>query len=159
VTEENSIEGGCACGEVRYRMTSKPLIVHCCHCTWCQRESGSAFALNAMIEAQRVELIQGEPETTMIPSNSGEGQKFSRCPSCRITLWSNYAGAGDAIRCIRVGSLDQPDQMPPDVHIFTSTKQDWVTLSDEVPVFEEYYRAKEVWPQESQQRYKTLKSS
>ena len=117
----DTFDGHCTCGAVRYRMTSRPLFVHCCHCRWCQRETGSAFAINAMIEADRVQLLQGEVEVVNTPSNSGKGQRISRCPQCRIALWSNYAGAGDAVRFIRVGTLDEPDRLPPDIHIFTST--------------------------------------
>ena len=93
-------DGGCTCRHVRYRMTSKPLFVHCCHCRWCQRESGSAFALNAMIEAERVQLRAGEVEVVDTPSNSDKGQKIARCPHCRVALWSHYAGAGDALRFV-----------------------------------------------------------
>jgi len=149
-----SLEGGCACGSVRYRLTSKPLFVHCCHCTWCQRESGSAFAVNAMIEADRVHVTKGEPEIVKTPSPSGKGQKFARCPECRIALWSNYAGAGDAIRFIRVGTLDDPSQLPPDIHIFTDTKQPWFKLPEGVPAVEEYYSKSRYWPAESLERAK-----
>lgn len=147
-------EGGCACRAVRYRMTSRPMIVHCCHCTWCQRESGAAFALNAMIESDRVQLMQGQLEWVDTPSNSGKGQKVARCPVCRIALWSHYAGAGTKLAFVRVGTLDQPGAMPPDVHIFTSTKQPWVVLPPGTPAFAEYYRAADVWPAESLARRK-----
>ena len=150
--DETSLEGGCDCGGVRYRMTSMPIFVHCCHCRWCQRESGSAFALNAMIEADRVVLLHGKPELVDTPSNSGKGQKFHRCPTCRIALWSNYAGAGDAINFVRVGTLDEPDRLPPDIHIFTASKQPWVILPSDVPVMEAYYDRKEHWPAESLER-------
>jgi hypothetical protein len=146
------MEGGCACRAVRYRMTTKPMFVHCCHCTWCQRESGSAFAVNALIEADRVELLQGEVEVIDTPSNSGKGQKFTRCTKCRIAVWSNYAGAGDALRFIRVGTLDHPELVPPDIHIFTSTKQPWFRLPEGVPAVPEYYKSSEVWPRESLER-------
>ena len=106
---EGALEGGCTCRAVRYRMTKRPLIVHCCHCRWCQRETGTAFALNALVESQFVELTAGEVEIINTPSNSGKGQKIARCPRCRIAVWSNYAGAGDALRFVRVGSLDEPD--------------------------------------------------
>ena len=149
-------EGGCACRFVRYRMTSKPLFVHCCHCTWCQRETGTAFALNAMIEANRVELLQGEVEVINTPSNSGKGQKISRCPKCRIALWSNYSGAGDAVRFVRVGTLDDAGGFPPDIHIFTSTKQPWVVLPEGTPAVPEYYKAAEHWPKESLERRSAL---
>ncbi len=147
--DEVSLEGGCDCGGVRYRMTSMPIFVHCCHCRWCQRESGSAFALNAMIEADRVVLLHGKPDLVDTPSNSGKGQKFHRCPRCRIALWSNYAGAGDAISFVRVGTLDEPDRLPPDIHIFTASKQPWVILPSDVPAMEAYYDRKEHWPAES----------
>src|SRR6516164_5842900 len=125
-TESKLLDGGCTCRFVHYRMTTKPLFVHCCHCRWCQRETGASFALNALIEADRVQLLRGEVEVINTPSNSGKGQKISRCPRCRIAVWSNYAGAGDAIRFIRVGTLDEPDRLPPDIHIFTASKQPWV---------------------------------
>jgi hypothetical protein len=142
-------DGGCTCRAVRYRMTTAPMIVHCCHCRWCQRETGAAFALNAMIESERVELLSGEPETVHTPSNSGKGQRVVRCPVCRIALWSHYAGAGDAVRFVRVGTLDEPDRLPPDVHIFTMSKQPWVTLPAGARVFDEFYDRKTAWPAES----------
>jgi len=154
--EKLSLQGGCTCGFVRYRMNSKPLIVHCCHCRWCQRESGSAFALNAMIEAGRVELLRGEPERTTIPTLSGKGQIVFRCPECRIALWSHYAGAGEAISFVRVGTLDDPDRLPPDIHIFTASKQPWVVLPPGIPAVEEYYQRSRYWSEDSLQRRRTL---
>jgi hypothetical protein len=148
---DSPMEGGCDCGEVRYRMT-RPLFVHCCHCRWCQRETGSAFAINAMIESERVSLVKGAPEIVDTPSNSGKGQRIARCPTCRIAVWSNYAGAGDALRFVRVGTLDDPDLLPPDIHIFTASKQPWVVLPPGVPAVEEYYDRKLYWPKESLER-------
>ena len=145
-------EGGCTCREVRYRITSAPMFVHCCHCRWCQRETGTAFALNALIEADRVELLCGEVEVVDTPSNSGKGQRISRCPRCRIALWSNYGGGGDAIRFVRVGTLDDPDRCPPDIHIFTMSKQPWVVLPAGALAVHEYYKSAEVWPQASLDR-------
>jgi hypothetical protein len=150
--------GGCSCRFVRYRLTGPPLIVHCCHCRWCQRETGTAFALNAMIEADRVELLEGEVDAVMTPSLSGRGQKISRCPKCRIAIWSNYSGAGDAVRFVRVGTLDEPDRLPPDLHIFTASKQPWVVLPADKPAFAEYYNASEHWPEASRARYAQLKA-
>jgi hypothetical protein len=143
------LEGGCACGHIRYRMKTRPLFVHCCHCRWCQRESGASFALNAMIEADRVVHLRSEPEITDTPSNSGKGQRVARCPKCRIAVWSNYAGAGPVIRFVRVGTLDSPDYLPPDIHIFTASKQPWVALAQGVPVVPEYYDRDSHWPSES----------
>ena len=145
-------EGGCDCRAVRYRMETAPLFVHCCHCRWCQRESGASFALNAMIEANRVVLLSGDPQVVDTPSASGRGQKIVRCPRCFVALWSNYAGAGAAIRFVRVGTLDDPDPLPPDIHIFTATKQPWVVLPAGVPAVEEYYDREKYWSKESLQR-------
>jgi hypothetical protein len=155
-TESSFFDGGCTCRFVRYRMTTKPLFVHCCHCRWCQRETGASFALNALIEADRVQLHQGEVEVINTPSNSGKGQKISRCPRCRIALWSNYAGAGDAVRFVRVGTLDEPDRFPPDIHIFTASKQSWIVLPPNVLAVAEYYKASELWPKESLERQAVL---
>jgi hypothetical protein len=145
-------EGFCTCRAVRYEMTSRPLFVHCCHCRWCQRETGASFALNAMIEAERVVLLQGSPEVVVTPSNSGKGQKIARCGACRIALWSTYAGAGDSIRFVRVGTLASPDLLRPDIHIFTSSKQPWVVLPPDIPAVPGYYDRRKYWPAESLER-------
>jgi hypothetical protein len=149
-------DGGCTCRAVRYRMMSEPLFVHCCHCRWCQRETGASFALNAMIEADRVVVLSGAPEVVDTPSNSGKGQKITRCPVCKIALWSNYGGAGDIIRFVRVGTLDDPDRLPPDIHIFTSSKQPWVVLPPGTPAVAEYYDRATYWPQASLERRHAL---
>jgi hypothetical protein len=152
-SNNQTYEGGCTCSHVRYRLTSKPMFVNACHCTWCQRETGGAFATNALIEADRVELTgAGAPEAIDTPSASGKGQKIWRCPQCRVAVWSNYAGAGEAIRFVRVGSLDAGHDIAPDAHIFTSTKRPWVVLPPDVPVAAEFYSAREVWPKESLDR-------
>ncbi len=141
--------GGCTCRQVRYRLLEKPMFIHCCHCRWCQRETGAAFAMNALIESDRVELTGGSVVVIDTPSNSGQGQRIARCPRCHIALWSNYGGGGDVVRFVRVGSLDEPDLWPPYVHIFTQSRQPWVVLPTGVPAFAEYYRAAELWPAES----------
>lgn len=146
-------DGGCACGTVRYRMNARPMFVHCCHCLSCQRETGSAFALNALIEADRVLLLSGTPETVATPSDSGKGQDIVRCPDCRIALWSHYAAARKAVSFLRVGTLDAPDRIPPDIHIYTRSKQPWVALPDNIPTFEAFYSRRKVWSQESLERY------
>ncbi len=158
-SKTESYEGGCTCRQVRYRLTSKPMFVHCCHCRWCQRETGTAFALNAMIEADRVETLTGEVEVVDTPSNSGKGQKISRCPRCRIAVWSNYSGAGDTVRFVRVGTLDEPDRLPPDIHIFTMSKQPWVVLPAGTPAVPEFYDRKKTWPAESLERSAALRRS
>lgn len=149
-------EGGCTCGHVRYKVNSDPLIVHCCHCRWCQRQTGASFALNALIEAERVELLQGDVEELMTASPSGEGQIIARCPKCKVAVWSNYLTMGESVRFIRVGTLDAPDQLPPDVHIYTSTKQPWVVLPPDDYAVEEYYVTNETWSEDSLKRRDAL---
>jgi hypothetical protein len=160
MTENDSLvlDGGCTCRSVRYRMTAPPMFVHCCHCTWCQRETGSAFVINALIEKDHVEVLSGEVDIIDTPSASGKGQKIHRCPKCRIAVWSNYSGAGDGILFLRVGTLDDPHRVPPDVHIFTSSKLPWVMLSADAPAFSDFYRFNDLWPQESINRYKAAQS-
>ncbi|MBK8321469.1 MAG: GFA family protein [Betaproteobacteria bacterium] len=151
-----TFEGGCDCGAVRYRLLAKPLFVHCCHCRWCQRESGSAFALNALIESERLERLAGEPEMVRTPSESGYGQLFARCPACRVALWSHYAGAGPAAAFVRVGTLDDPDRWPPDIHIFTRSKQPWVVIPEGANAVPEYYDREKCWPAESLERSRAI---
>ena len=139
-------------------MATRPLFVHCCHCRWCQRESGAAFALNAMIESDRVELLAQPPELVDTPSESGQGQQIARCPRCRVALWSHYAGAGPAVAFVRVGTLDEPDHLPPDIHIFTASKQPWVVIPPGHTAVPEYYDAKQHWPAESLERRKVLRA-
>lgn len=153
-------DGGCACGNVRFRMESQPLIVHCCHCSWCQRQNGSAFAVNALVEADRVHLLQGNVVDVEVPSPSGANQRIARCPDCQVAVWSYYlvmfGGIGELVRFIRVGTLDDPSRLPPDVHIFTVSKQTWVALPKDALVLEKYYVTEEVWPKESLERRAAL---
>lgn len=149
-------EGGCACQAVRYRLASAPLFVHCCHCRWCQRESGASFALNAMIEADRVLTLAGTPAFVDTPSESGLGQRIARCPRCQVALWSHYAGSGPAVAFVRVGTLDNPDLLPPDIHIFTRSRQPWVLLPPGTPAVEDYYEREAYWPAESLARREVL---
>jgi hypothetical protein len=150
------LQGGCTCRQVRFCMATPPLFVHCCHCRWCQRESGVVFALNAMIEADRLTLAGGEVEVIDTPSQSGRGQKISRCPNCRIALWSNYSGSGPLVNFVRVGTLDEPDHLPPDIHIFTSSKHPWVLIPAGVSAVPEFYEREEHWPPESLARAQAL---
>jgi hypothetical protein len=150
------LEGGCDCRFIRYRILQPPLFVHCCHCRWCQRESGASFALNALIEADYVVHLGAAPEIVDTPSNSGMGQRIARCPGCRLAIWSNYAGAGPVIRFVRVGTLDSPDHLLPDIHIFTSSKQPWVQLPAGVPAVPEYYDRESYWPADSLARHRLI---
>lgn len=142
------LTGGCSCGAVRYRLAGWPMFVHCCHCKDCQRQTGSAFVLNALYEAERVVVLSGAPEPVTMPTDSGLPHDIYRCPTCRIAVWSTYGGRPQ-IRFVRAGALDNAAALSPDVHIYIRSKLPWVTLPDGVPAFEAYYDAKKLWPADS----------
>ena len=150
-------EGGCACGSVRYRLASDPLFVHCCHCLNCQRQTGSAFVINLLIEADRVEMLAGTPQAVDVPREGGKKQKIWRCPTCQIAVFSQYTRR--QVRFVRGGTLDHPSGVTPDVHIFTRSKLSWITLPDSVPAFEVYYDTKALWPAASLERLNALRAS
>ena len=150
-------EGGCACGEVRYRLTSDPLFVHCCHCLNCQRQTGSAFVINVLIETDRVELLAGDPQPVSVPRSGGKKQKIWRCPTCQIALYSQYTRA--SVRFVRAGTLDDPASVAPDVHIFTRSKVPWVEIPEGVPAFNVYYDTNKLWPPASLERLNALMAS
>jgi hypothetical protein len=150
-------EGGCSCGAVRYRLTSEPLFVHCCHCLNCQRQTGSAFAINVLIEADRVELLAGEPEPVPVPRSGGKKQRIFRCPGCQVAVYSTYTRA--TIRFVRAGTLDDPSSIEPDVHIYTRSKVPWVELPGSAPAFTTYYDTEKLWPAASLERLAALRRS
>jgi hypothetical protein len=147
-------EGGCACGAVRYRLTSEPLLTHCCHCLNCQRQTGSAFVINLLIEADRVVLLAGAPEPVDAPREDGSKQRIFRCPGCQVAVFSEYGRPG--VRFVRAGTLDEPSSITPDVHIFTRSKLPWITLPDSVPAFDVYYDSKALWPAASLERLEAV---
>ncbi len=150
------LEGGCDCRAVRYRMESAPLVVHCCHCRWCQRETGASFALNAMIEASRLTRLGVAPQLVKTPTHSGKGQDIARCPKCWVALWSHYPGAGPVVAFVRVGTLDEPDALPPDIHIFTESKQPWVIIPAAMPAVPAFYERDKYWSQDSLERRRAI---
>jgi hypothetical protein len=150
------LEGGCSCGVVRYRVTGDPLFVHCCHCLNCQRQTGSAFVVNVLIETDRVEITKGEPQSVEAPRDDGSTQEIVRCPECQVALYSHYSYP--AVAFVRAGTLDEPASVSPDVHIFTRSKLPWVTLPDGVPSFDVYYDTEALWPAESFDRLRALQS-
>ncbi len=156
--------GSCFCGAVRYRLTSAPMFVHCCHCRDCQKQAGSAFAINAIIERDRIALLSGAPVPHEMRTDSGRPHDIYRCPACLSALWSDY-GRRKVMAFVRVATLDEPSALPPDVHIFTRSKIGWVDLSAPAPgattgrpagVFEVYYDMKTEWPAESLARREAL---
>jgi hypothetical protein len=152
---EATLNGRCACGAVRYRLVSEPMFVHCCHCQDCQRHTGSAFVLNALIETDRVERLSGETEGVAVPTESGRPHVIHRGPACMVALWSHYGGV-QRLSFVRVGTLDKPADLPPDVHIYTRSKLPWIALPADVPAFEAYSDSKKLWPAESLERRKAV---
>jgi hypothetical protein len=149
------LEGGCACGQLRYRLSTAPMFVHCCHCRDCQKQTGSAFVLNALIETDRVEKLSGGTQAVAVPTESGRPHLIHRCPACGVAIWSHYGGVSQ-LSFVRVGTLDDPSALPPDVHIYTRSKLPWVTLPADVPAFEAYYDSKKLWPPESLERRRAI---
>jgi hypothetical protein len=149
------LDGGCACGQVRYRLASPPMFVHCCHCRDCQRQTGSAFVINALIETDRITLLSERPEPVGVPTDSGRPHDIYRCSNCRIAVWSDY-GRRPSLRFVRVGTLDDPAALQPDVHIYTRSKLPWVKLPDGVPAFAEYYDMNALWPAASLERRRAI---
>jgi hypothetical protein len=151
----DNLEGGCACGALRYRLALAPMFVHCCHCRDCQRQTGSAFVINALIETDRVTLLSGELEAVPVPTDSGRPHVIYRCARCHTAVWSEYGGVS-ALRFVRVGTLDEPTALPPDVHIYTRSKLPWVALPQGVPAFEAYYNSRDLWPRASLERRRAI---
>ncbi|MFI4947176.1 MAG: GFA family protein [Alphaproteobacteria bacterium] len=145
-------EGGCACGAIRYRLTETPLIVNACHCRDCQRVTGGAFAVNIWIERRFVEADHGRLRSVMLTAGSGKPHEIFSCPECGTALYSKYhAAPGDTV-LLRSGTLDRPEEIAPDVHIFTRSKRPWVTLPERIPAFEAFYKIAELWPEASRER-------
>ena len=150
--------GTCYCGAVKFRLESAPMFVNCCHCTECRRQIGSAFAINAVIEADRIKLLEGAPVAVALRGEGGRPHDIYRCPTCQTPLWSDY-GRRPAIRMVRVATLDDPSALPPGAHIFTRSKLRWVVLPEGTPAFEEYYDMKELWPAASLERRRAILGS
>jgi hypothetical protein len=148
------LEGGCSCGAVRYRLGSEPMFVHCCHCLNCQRQTGSAFVVNLLIEADRVEVVEGEPRAVDVPRDDGSTQRIYRCPACQVAVFSEYTRP--QVWFVRAGTLDDPGRVSPDVHIYTRSKLGWVVLPDGVPAFDVYYDTKALWPRAAYERLRAV---
>jgi hypothetical protein len=147
-------EGGCACGAVRYRLASEPLFIHCCHCLNCQRQTGSAFVINLLIEADRVELLAGDPRPVDVLRDDGSRQRIYRCPTCQVAVYSDYGRP--EVLFVRGGTLDEPSGVTPDVHIYTRSRLPWITLPDGIPAFDGYYDSKALWPPASLERLQAV---
>ena len=135
--------GGCACGAVRYRLIREPMFVNCCHCRDCQRQTGGAFVVNAIIETDQIVRETGETVVFTMPTESGRPHDLVRCATCATTLWSDY-GRRRVVSFVRVMTLDDPTALSPDAHIFTRSKSPWVEVIG-APCFEVYYETATLW--------------
>jgi hypothetical protein len=149
-------EGGCACGAVRYRLTAEPLIVHCCHCLNCQRQTGSAFVINLLIEADRVQLLADSPLAVDAPRDDGSPQRIFRCPTCQVAVFSQYTLP--ELYFVRGGTLDDPASVTPDVHIYVRSKLPWITIPPRTPAFDVYYEPRRLWSAESLRRIQAARA-
>ena len=142
--------GRCACGSVEFVITDEPLFVNVCHCHRCQRESGSPFACNVLIEADRLELRSGAVAPIRVPTDSGRAHDIHRCTACGAPMWSIYERLSP-IRFIRVGNFDLESRaaLRPKAQIFTQSKLPWVVMPESLPAFDGFYDIKELWPQAS----------
>jgi len=149
-------EGGCGCGAVRYRLNDEPFIVHNCHCHLCQRQTGTGSAVNAFIEADRVELLSGELAERDFKTGSGNSQTVVRCAECGTPVWSYYPRLGRKVTAVRVGTLDDASATPPDVAIFVADRPDWAPLPEGVQAFDAFYNPVDVCRPESLARLKAI---
>ena len=154
------LRGHCSCRTIEYELLAAPLMVHCCHCTYCQRETGAAFAVNLIIESSNLKLsTDAQPTKITVSTNSGTGQKIVRCPKCQVCVWAHYGGQDELLSFVKAGTLDRPNEIQEGVHIYTSTKMPWLELKGtKYPVFEESYQVDDVWPKESLERLNAIRA-
>jgi hypothetical protein len=151
-----TLEGGCGCGAVRYRLTDEPILVNNCHCTLCQRQTGTGSAVNAFIENDRLEQLSGELSEYEFETGSGGIQTVIRCARCGTPLWSYYPRLGRKAAAVRVGTLDDPSAVKPDAAVHVADKPAWAALPEGVPAFEIGYSPAEILPEGRFARLKAL---
>lgn len=148
--------GGCACGAVRYDVRGTPVFVNNCHCTLCQKQTGSTSVVNMFFETERLTQHSGETTRHTVKSGSGGDHIIVRCAACGTAIWSFYPRLGDLGVGIRAGTLDDPGTVTPDAAIFVAHKMPWVTLPEGVPQFEATYDPAERLPPDRFARLKAL---
>ena len=146
-----SVTGGCACGGLRYELMAEPMFVHACHCLLCQRQTGGAFIIHAMIETDRLRVLSSAPYSHGLPTGSGGSHTIYRCPDCQVAVFSDY-GNQPWERLVKVGTLDDPSRLKPNAHIFIRSKLPWISLPPDVPSFDEFYDLPSLWPHSSYKR-------
>jgi hypothetical protein len=151
-----TVAGGCVCGEVRIAVRGRPIVVHGCHCRFCQAASGSAFAVNLMLETAQVAVTAGRTQQISRQAELGAHTRHV-CPNCRTELFGHHPMLGPDIAFVGAGVLDRPGGYAPDVHCFTRSKYDWVVLPAGVPAFEGNYDMAAVWSDEAKARVAKLR--
>lgn len=158
VARTTPLEGGCACGRVRYRLAARPLFVQACHCRACQRDSSSAFSLHALIEEEQLRLLQGRPQAVERSMLSGHARRVHVCPQCQVVLWSDGDAPGESVVHLRVGTLDDPDRLVPDLHVHVAERLRWLALPRGTPSVPQSYDAPDYWSAGSLRRRAALRA-
>jgi hypothetical protein len=120
-------DGGCQCGGVRYRLEGEPLGLAVCHCTECQRQSGSAFGMSLAIPREAFRLLAGELKRFSVRCDSGRIKECAFCPSCGTRI---HHRVGEAVLSLKPGTLDDTSWLSPDAHYWTKRKQPWAPIPD-----------------------------
>tara|TARA_Y100001934_G_C12157277_1_gene680227 strand:+ start:280 stop:783 length:504 start_codon:yes stop_codon:yes gene_type:complete len=141
--------GGCECGDTRYQFVGEPLFIHACHCTLCQRITGSAFQISMLMTKSQFSLSKGQPAVWHLKADSGNVRPVFFCERCGCQLYGDAPGRGPEIMWIQSGTLDDTTWFSPRAHIWTSSMQSWLTLPVDVPAFDTNYDAVKVWPASS----------
>jgi hypothetical protein len=119
------ILGGCLCGGVRYRFTGEPLAYYACHCTDCQRQTGSAFGLSMIVHREAVEVLRGEPRLFEVSMPDGRTKRGRCCPECPVRLWGEPVKLPQLL-ILRPGTFDDPGVHEPFGDIWTQSARPWV---------------------------------
>ena len=116
--------GRCFCEETRYRITAEPLTLYACHCTDCQKRTGSAFGLSMWVPRTAIEVTTGEATLQVLKGPDGRGRPGRMCPQCGARLWSEPEKR-PTLAVLRAGTLDDTSWLRPVAHIWTRSAQPW----------------------------------
>lgn len=145
-------QGRCLCGEISYQIIDKPLFTHACHCTDCQKVTGSAFGLSMFILRQDFQMLSGTPTVAHPPQQYGVAAIYA-CGDCGCAIYRTHSYL-DKFVFPFPGTFDDTTWVKPQAHIYTRSKQPWVQLADDEPAFEKQYKRDDVWPEASLKRLK-----
>jgi len=129
------VTGQCFCGEVKFEAEIFEANAFICHCTTCQGNSGSAYRVNAFVKGNSFKVTAGEPQSYERLADSGTMRSRPFCPKCGTQILSSPVSEGSTFQALRVGTLDQRDQLVPKLQIWYRSAQPWA-LVDGLPQFE-----------------------